>query len=330
MRSVLRWFASVFAVVLLCPPAVSPILGAEAEGSFERTLKVSGLVELDVSTGAGNISVRAGEAGSVRVHGRIRASRGWNMGFEDAERKVRQIEANPPIEQEGNSVRIGRIDDSELRRNISISYEIVTPADTRLNSKTGSGSETVEGIRGPLKASTGSGGIKISNIGDEVRAETGSGHIELDSVKGEVRASTGSGTIRAHGVAGGFVARTGSGDVTLEQTAPGSVKVETGSGSSELSGVKGSLVVRTGSGGIRASGEQTEEWSLHTGSGGVTVRLPANAAFDVDAHTHSGRISTDHPITVQGTIGRGELRGKVRGGGFRLIVLTGSGDIRIE
>ena len=35
------------------------------------------------------------------------------------------MEANPPILQSGNDLRIGHIDDPELRRNISISYEVV-------------------------------------------------------------------------------------------------------------------------------------------------------------------------------------------------------------
>lgn len=326
-RRSLRWPLAILAVLLTSAAGV-PAHGAE--GSFERTLAVTGPVELDVSTGSGHINVRAGASSNVHISGTIKASKSWHLDEAEAERKVRYLESNPPIEQHGNFIRIGHIEDRELSHNISISYDLVVPPETRLRSQTGSGSQSVAGIRGPVKAATGSGSVKVENIGDEVRAETGSGDVQVDAVKGATHASTGSGSIRASGIGSSFVASTGSGSVKLEQTGPGDGKVETGSGSVELQNVRGALRVRTGSGNITAQGQPTGEWSLHTGSGRVLVRLPSGAAFELNAHTSSGHISTVHPITVQGTVGRGELRGKVRGGGPLLELETGSGNIQIE
>ncbi|HYM12846.1 MAG TPA: hypothetical protein VEU62_19060, partial [Bryobacterales bacterium] len=56
-------------VALALAALVVPGLATAAEGTFERTLQVSGPVDLDVSTGAGGITVRAGSAGTVRVTG---------------------------------------------------------------------------------------------------------------------------------------------------------------------------------------------------------------------------------------------------------------------
>jgi hypothetical protein len=324
-----RWPVTILAI-LLGSTVAFPAHGAE--GSFERTLDVTGPVELDVSTGSGHITVRAGDSSKVHINGTIKAGKSWHVDEAEAERKVRYLESNPPIEQHGNFIRIGRIEDRELSHNISVSYDLVVPAATRLRSQTGSGSQSVEGIQGPVRASTGSGSVKVENIGDEVRAETGSGDVEVDSVKGATHASTGSGSIRLSGIGSSFMASTGSGSVKLEQTGPGDGKVETGSGSIELQNVRGALRVRTGSGDITVQGEPTGEWSLHTGSGRILVRLPSNAAFELNAHTSSGHISTsnDHPVTMTGTIGRGELRGKVRGGGPVLEMETGSGNIQIE
>ena len=321
------WPLVILAILLAATVGVP---APSAEGSFERTLAVTGPVELEVSTGSGRISVRAGDASTVHISGTIKASRSWRLDENEAERKVRYLQSNPPIEQHGNFIRIGHIEDRELSRNISISYDLVVPVETRLRSQTGSGSQSVVGIRGPAKVSTGSGSVKVEDIGDDVRAETGSGDMEVDSVKGTTHASTGSGSIRASGIGSSFVVATGSGGVRLEQTGAGDGKVETGSGSVELQNVRGALRIRTGSGNITAQGEPTGEWSLHTGSGRVLVHLPSGTAFDLNAHTSSGHISTDHPITVQGTIGRGELRGKVRGGGPLLELETGSGNIQIE
>jgi DUF4097 and DUF4098 domain-containing protein YvlB len=151
----------------------------------------------------------------------------------------------------------------------------------------------------------------------------------LDNIKGEVRAKTGSGSIRATEIAGGFEGETGSGHIEFQQSAPGSVRVKTGSGGIEARGVRGSLEARAGSGGIDADGDPRGGWIVHTGSGSVRLRLAADAAFDLNAHTSSGSISVNRPVTVQGMINRKEIHGRVRGGGPQVEVQTGSGNIEI-
>jgi DUF4097 and DUF4098 domain-containing protein YvlB len=317
--------ASLTVAVLVCLPALPA--DAAAEGSFERALQVSGPVHLELTTGSGNVEVRTGNSSQVQVTGHIRASEWFGANVEE---KIKRLEANPPIQQSGNDIRIGHIDDPELRHNISISYEVVVPVETDLRMQSGSGDQRVEGIRGPLEVSSGSGGLKISSIGERVHAETGSGDIDINGVKGNVHAKTGSGSIDASDIAGAFEANSGSGRITLQQTAPGSVRVDTGSGGMELHGVEGSLEAKAGSGTIQAEGSPTGAWTVHTGSGEVNLKLPSNAAFDLDAHTSSGSISIDQPHTVQGSIGRKEVRGRVGGGGVPVEVETGSGDIQIR
>ncbi len=268
-------------------------LPPEVRGSFTRTLKVTGPVDLEVKSGSGDIRVRKGEQGTVEIRGRIQAhDRG--DGERSAEEKVHYLEEHPPIVQEGNRLRVGRIDDADLRRNVSIDYEITVPVETQLSSETGSGDLTVEGLHGT------------------VNARTGSGDLNFDSINGDVRV------------------KTGSGDGRFERMT-GRLELETGSGDFELRDLRCSLDLRTGSGDVKAEGEPTGDWSLHTGSGEVTVRLPSALAFDLDAHTSSGEISASGlAIVAEGTIGHGALRGKVRGGGVRVELRTGSGDIRIE
>jgi len=317
---------AVFILIALFAVA-APLAQASAEGHFQRDLKVTGPVDLNVTTGSGSIVVKTGASDIVKVSGNIRVNSWFDSSSED---KVHRIEQNPPIEQNGNSIRIGQISDPELKRNVSISYEITVPAQTELHSNTGSGDQTVEGIRGPVDVGSGSGGLKLARIGSTIHAKTGSGDVNLEEIQGNVRAETGSGSIHAKAIAGGFEARTGSGDVRLEQTAAGAVRAETGSGTVELRNVRGSLEARTGSGEVEAEGHPDGRWLVHTGSGGVHLALPMEAAFDLDAHTSSGSINTKHPVTVEGSLGRKELRGKVHGGGVPVEVHTGSGDIEID
>lgn len=106
--------------------------------------------------------------------------------------------------------------------------------------------------------------------------------------------------------------------------------MDTGSGSVRLRGLRGSLIVDTGSGDISVEGEPTGEWRLEAGSGSIALRLPKDAAFDLDAHTSSGSIHTDRPITVQGALKQNTLRGKMGGGGPLLYLRTSSGNIRLD
>jgi DUF4097 and DUF4098 domain-containing protein YvlB len=248
----------------------------------------------------------------------------------DATARIHDIETNPPIEQNGNTIRIGHFDDRGRERGISISYEMIVPEQTKLHSESGSGNETMGGIAGPVDVTSGSGDLRVANIGGEVHARTGSGSVELDSIKGAARATSGSGSIRALGIAGGLNASSGSGEVKLEQTAAGDVEISTGSGDVDIKGAKGAVSVTTGSGEIKAQGVPSGDWKLRTGSGSVTVEFPENAAFELYAQTSSGNIETKHAISVQGNISTHELRGKVgSGGAVRVELRTSSGAIRI-
>ena len=194
MKSLLR-----FSFLLVLGLCALPLLAEEA--TFDRTLNVSGPVDLEVVTGSGSITVRSGAPGTIRVHGTVRA--GFCFGFcggGDPEAAMKAIVANPPIEQSGNTVRIGHLGETQRHNNISISYELVVPAETKLLSKTGSGHQEISGVAGPAEVTSGSGSLRLEDIAGQVRAHTGSGGITVSKLHGSVRAHTGSGSIRGEGV----------------------------------------------------------------------------------------------------------------------------------
>jgi DUF4097 and DUF4098 domain-containing protein YvlB len=324
-------FAAFRLQVAVAVAVLAPLVLRAEEGAFDRTLSVTGPVQLDVRTGSGSIEVTAGASGSVEVHGIVRARSGFFSGTDAAE-KVRRIVDNPPIEQEGNVIRVGgqATDDDTLYDGVSISYRIVVPAETSLVSKSGSGSQTLGDIAGPLEAASGSGSLTIGSIGSDVRARAGSGSIRIDGVGGNLQVKTGSGSIDALAVRGAITASAGSGRIELEQTGDGDVSVNSSSGGVRVRGVKGGLSISTSSGSIRAQGEMVRDWTLEASSGGVTVELPPDASFELDAHTSSGNIDSERPISVTGRISRKSLRGAVGTGGPRLDIETSSGSIVIR
>jgi hypothetical protein len=315
------------ALSLVCS---SPAAAQGPEGAFERTLKATGAVDLEVQSGSGSIKIEPGAAGSVRVAARLKADSSWLAGG-DVEKRIRQIEQNPPIEQQGNVIRIGRFPDSDLARNISIGYEITVPAATKLAAHTGSGSIVVGAIAGPATIKSGSGSVTIGRVGGNVEASTGSGSIKVEGAA-SLEASTGSGSITATAVAGPTKVGSGSGSITITQTGKGDVSVSAASGGITLAGVNGAARVNSSSGSIRIDGRPAGPWSVHTSSGGITITVPPDAAFDLDARTNSGTIDSVHPVTmtVTGKIDKRHIEGKVRGGGPLVEVSCSSGSIRIR
>ena len=284
-----------------------------AKNTFEQTVALDETILLDVDTGSGSISVRAGSGGEATIVGKISVKRRW-FGIKpgNADEIIEAVRNNPPVALDDGRLRVGYFEDRSLGRKVSISFTITVPADTE------------------VIADTGSGSIHVADIAAPVDADTGSGSIELENIGGPVRADTGSGSIRADGVAGAFDADTGSGSIYLRQTAPGDVHVDTGSGSTELVGVAGAVEADSGSGRIAVQGVQQGRWKLDSGSGSISVDLPDDAAFRLDAESNSGSIVVDHPLTLQGKVSKKHVQGEVRGGGPLLRIDTGSGQIRVH
>lgn len=296
-------------------------------GSFDRNFTVSGPVDLNIQNSSGSVSIRRGTADKVEIHARIRSSN-W---FGDSEEQAKKILEKPPVEQSGNSIRITRPEPHDWFNHVSINYEISVPEETTVVSSTGSGSQKVASIKGPVNVKSGSGSVNVSDIGAQTEASTGSGSITLDSVKGPARVQTGSGSVNANGIAGAFRVRTGSGSIDFRQTAPGDVDAETGSGHITIENITGGVTAHAGSGSIRVDGRPTSEWNVHSGSGSIDLRVAGDQGLDLYARTSSGSVNVDSPITLEGgQINRHEVRGKIRGGGTRLEATTGSGTIHIQ
>jgi len=304
-----RRLAAVYAAVLTL--ALTGASQASVAGTFDRTLTVNGPVDLEVLTHSGDITIRNGPSGAVSIHGVIHIGNSWLMGSHDNE--VQELQHNPPIRQNGSSI---RIEYSDIR-NLSVDYEITVPAETTLRSRTGSGNQTVQGLKG-----------------NQIELESGSGDLRLSRLTGEMRFHTGSGNIRAEELSGPIYGRAGSGDLEFEETGSGDADIETGSGNIHLKGLVGGLRASAGSGDITIDGNPKESWHVHTGSGNVRLRLPSEAAFDVDLATSSGNATINHPVstTIQGKVQEGHktVTGKVRGGGPLLSVRTGSGDVHVD
>jgi hypothetical protein len=261
-----------------------------SDGTFDKTLSVSGSVQLEVSTGSGYVHVNPGSDNQVHIIGHVHANHGFMGGNSDDQ--VQKVVDNPPIQQSGNTIRVGQMHESVLNH-VSIDYDITAPKNTH------------------LKAESGSGDLKAVSMNGGVRLETGSGSVNGDDLGGD-----------------GYL-QTGSGDIRVNFSNGGNVTAGAGSGSIRLTGVKGSLKAETGSGDISVAGQPTEGWKIEAGSGSIDLNL-GGSKFTLDAETGSGSIHTDQAISMQGSLEHHHITGNVGGGGPTVKVETGSGSIRIH
>jgi len=284
-------------------------LGAAIQGSFDRTLKVDGPVDLLIETDSGGIVVRGGAEGEVQIKGTVSVSR--RLSNAEAERKLRAIEQTPPISQDNGRIRIGRgVGDRELQRNLSVTYEIIVPTQTELKSSSDSGGQTIEDLSGPVNARADSGGLRIHNIGAKVTARSDSGGQKIDSIVGHVDASADSGGLKISNVSGSVSAQTDSGSINAEDVA---------------GGFRG----RADSGSIRVSQTAPGDVSIHTDSGSIKIRTAPEAGYDINIRTDSGGINMRTP-TDGLSVRRNRVEGKIRGGGQRLDASADSGSVTVD
>lgn len=290
--AILRSRTVTIAPLMLAVLAISSAaFAADSTGSFDRSLSVSGPVDLEAVTDAGGITIRTGAPGTVHVHATLRAN--WGMfGSGDVEDRIRELERHPPIQQNGNQIRIGTASEHNLLRNISMRLEIETPPDTKVRVNADSGGIRVEGVHGRVDCKTDSGGIQLSNIGSDVRAEADSGGIHIEDVKGSAWGRVDSGGITALGIAGPVTAEADSGHISIRQSVAAP---------------------------IRAKAD----------SGGITVELAKGAGYDIDAQTESGGISAP-ALTVNSEYSKHHVQGKLHGGGPLVDVRVDSGGIEIH
>ena len=287
---------------------------AKIETSFEREMEVRVPLRLEVTTSSGDISVDRGEDGKLRVTSEFEVRAGSQ---EEAEELARRIKEDPPIEVEGDLVRVGGLSRYNLGTwsagpSAVFDFSVSAPFQTEVRVKSGSGGQAVRSLKGPVIAKVGSGDIQVQDV---------EGHVEID---------TGSGDIAVVRVHSGVSASIGSGDLGLGEIG-GEVSVRIGSGDTQLRHLGGSMHVASGSGDVNLESTVHDgvEWILKAGSGDVGLLLPGGSRFNLSARSALGEIETGFGLQASGGIGK-RVEGRVGDNPTSNITIkTARGDIKI-
>jgi Toastrack DUF4097 len=300
-------------------------IGPSANGSFDRAFTVSGPIRLDLSDASGDVVVTGGAGGKVQIHANVRAH-AWL--FQDAQKQLSEIVANPPIEQHLDSIRIGK--DFNGFHNVSIDYTIQVPEHTEVDVSVASGSVAVRNLNGPVSVDSASGDTRVENVADSVKVDSASGSTSVSNLGNDLRVSSASGSVNVSSVKGEVRVEALSGSIDVAN--PGArVNANTASGSINVRGANNDVKAASASGLISVVGNPSNNayWSLKTASGGVTITVPPDAAFFLTADATSGDVRTAIPIVVEEQ-GRHSLRARVGTGGGRVEIHTISGAINIQ
>ena len=164
-----------------------------------------------------------------------------------------------------------------------------------------------------VHAASGNGEVSVSDASDDVVAASGNGRVRVNSGI-SIRASSGNGEVSVTGARGPVEASSGNGDVTVA-TSLGPVSASSGNGTLDIS-----MEVLRG----------PERMEFTTGNGRIRITVPSNFAAEVDANSSNGDVVSDFPITLTGRLSKSRLRGTINGGGARVRLTTGNGQIELR
>jgi hypothetical protein len=138
------------------------------------------------------------------------------------------------------------------------------------------------------------------------------------------------GGIQVAGTLGKTHLKTSNGNLTVRE-ASGDLSLETTNGGIGVTRSAGSLDAKTTNGGIDAGLMHLVggDLRLESTNGPISVRLPKDARFSVDAATSNGTVQSDFPVQG-GQTGKRSLKGEVNGGGSRLFLRTSNGGVAIR
>jgi DUF4097 and DUF4098 domain-containing protein YvlB len=299
--------------------------GPAVTGSFDRNFTVSGPIRLELNNASGDVNMTGSGDGKVHVHGDVRAS---GFGFDNPQKRLDDTISNPPVEQRGDTIRIGK--DVARMRNISIAYTIQVPHDTEVIANIASGAQTIRELRGPVKVHSASGSINVEKIDRDAQLATMSGSVSATNVGSDVQVSSASGNVTVSNVKGD-VRVNGFSSVIRVSHSGGRIEGDTKSGEVDIQDAANDVTAHAVSGRVYVQGNPVGQcyWDLKTVSGGVQFSVPASANFQLSAEAVSGEIRADIPIVIEEQ-GKHSLRAHMGNGGGRVEVHTVSGEIRVS
>jgi Toastrack DUF4097 len=304
---------------------------AAIQGDIQRTFSVrpGGRLVMDVDLGSIEVSTTFESQVIANVYRRVDRA-----GDSRAEDYLRQHEVD--FDQQGNNVIIrSKYPHEDFRRwrrsSLNVRYVVSIPTEFNVDLKTSGGGIRVDDLRGEVRVKTSGGGLQFGKIEGPIIGNTSGGGITLAGCNGKVDVRTSGGGIDIGSGSGDLVAETSGGGIKIENFV-GDAFVRTSGGAIRINRIEGAIDASTSGGPIVAAlgAQPKKDCRLHTSGGGITVELDEALSLNINAEASGGGVTTDLPLTVQGELRNGRLRGLLNEGGQSLILQTSGGSIHLR
>lgn len=276
------------------------------EVRVERTFSSRDVNSLKLTVLFGEVKVYADSPDSVKLVAVRHAERGTA-----AERHRWLTETRVDISQQNGSIQVKDIVPEALRNSLRhrtgrdsveahLTVDVHLPARLALDVSNSAGDVRVEGSGGGVAVHAGAGSVSLANLRCANRAVTidhGAGEITLSGQVGDLRVTNGAGEIKLSGV--------------------------------RCSGANANLHVGTGEIDLGMLALPSELLKVDLGIGEIHVSLPAGSRATVSASTGNGSIDSGLRLTSSRRSG-GSLKGEMNGGGSRIEVHSGLGEVHLS
>lgn len=270
---------AVLAAVTLTTTAVASKKKGDRDQRIEKSANVAETVTVSLCVTAGDLTVHGWDRKEVRARARNASQIELRRDEPDASGVATRITVL--LSGSGTGYRSGGVDCQVFG---DVELDVPRGATVRLSS--GNGMVKVSKVASAF-VDTQSGDIEVSEVIQAVEANTLNGSLKVTNCTGRARLHTIGGNIEATNMRPlnneNFRASSVSGEITLERIGHQNVAANTATGSVNLIGplVKGG------------------HYSMGTISGDVTLRLPADSSFQLNAKVSpQGDIVSDFPLKL--------------------------------
>jgi DUF4097 and DUF4098 domain-containing protein YvlB len=252
-------------------------------------------------------------AGDITIEGQDTSETTVELTGRRDDQATRELLADTVVEQRGDVIVVHtpKRGAGFFGRTVQLDLRIVAPRGSSLAVRAGSADITTQGSLAGGRLDTGSGDVRITHMTDSLSVRTGSGEVSVDSTEADLDVKTGSGDIEVGSIAASGSLQAGSGQVSVGHVA-GDARARTGSGDITIGDAERDVKAQTGSGSVRLGEVHRGRVRVIAASGDIHVGLAEGSAAWLDAHTLTGRVSSDLESTGEPTAEEEKVRLEVK------------------
>ena len=330
--------------------------GQRHEARQTLTLPIPAHGTLIVDNKAGNITIRS--SADAQMH--ITLDKSVYAGSDaDAQRKLDALQ--PLTETSGNTttLRIPSNFSSSVELTLNLPASVALQAQVQeggidiagrtaaVTAETHFGNVTVEDVTGPVQVSIQAGNATVQNITGPITLHGQAGEFTLTNIHGaatldgeffgNLHVQQVAGALRYHSSRTSMALASVPGTLTLDPAdlradgITGPVEITTRAKDITLSALSGPLNLHNSDGSVQVTAAHAPAaMEIDNTNGNITLLLPADARFSVEATANGGRVQSDFPLNVQTTGADETAHGTVNGGGPILHVMVDKADIALK